>query len=283
MPAPELLAPVGDWDALRAAVLNGADAVYFGLSRFSARQRAVNFTLDELPQVMRYLRDHNARGYVAFNTLLFSSELPQAQDMLRGVALAGADAVIVQDLGVARLVRRLAPGLPVHASTQMSLTDGLGLRLAEDLGVTRAILARELSLGQIRRVASQTRLELEVFVHGALCVSYSGQCLASLSLGGRSANRGECAQPCRLPWELAVDGQVRDLQGRRFLLSPRDLSALADVPALIQAGVAGLKIEGRLKSALYAAAVTRAYRLAIDAAAQNLPFRLPPDVEEDLA
>jgi len=283
MPLPELLAPAGDWDALRAAVLNGADAVYFGLSRFSARQRAANFTLEELPQVMAYLRDHNARGYVAFNTLVFSSELADAQAMLEGVAQAGAHAVIVQDLGVARLIRRLAPGLPIHASTQMSLTDGLGLRLAEELGVTRAILARELSLDQIRRIVSQTSLEIEVFVHGALCVSYSGQCLASLSLGGRSANRGECAQPCRLPYEFAVDGQTRDLQGRRYLLSPRDLCALDHVPALVQAGVAGLKIEGRLKSALYVAAVTRAYRLAMDAAVQGQPFRLPPDAEEDLA
>src|SRR5438132_3344235 len=169
-PRPELLAPAGDWDALRAAVANGADAVYFGLSNFNARHRAANFTLDELPELLDYLHHRNVRGYVAFNTLIFSDELPEAVRFLRAVAAAGADAVIVQDLGLARLIHRLAPGLPIHGSTQMTLTEPHGIEFVRRLGVERVILARELALAEIERIAGQTTMPLEVFVHGALCV-----------------------------------------------------------------------------------------------------------------
>jgi putative protease len=277
---PELLSPAGDWESLRAAVANGADAVYFGLRRFSARGRATNFAPEELPAVFEYLRDRNTKGYVALNTLIFPDEMAEAARLVEAVAGAGADAIIVQDVGLLRLIRRLAPALSVHASTQMTQTHPDGLRLLEDWGVSRVILARELSLPQIRRIRESCTIELEVFVHGALCISFSGQCLASQTLFARSGNRGQCAQACRLPYELVVDGKLRIPSGTcssaedrvgawhpvRYPLSPRDLCAMGSVGELVELGVAGFKIEGRLKSADYVAAATRAYRDAMDAA-----------------
>ena len=185
----------------------GADAVYFGLSNFNARHRASNFTVEELPQVIDYLHRRNVLGYVDVNTLIFSDELAEAAELIAAIVAAGADAVIVQDLGLVRLVHRLAPELPIHGSTQMTLTEPRGIEFVRRLGVERVILARELSLDDIRLIATRTDMPLEVFVHGALCIAYSGQCLTSEALGGRSANRGQCAQACRLPYELIVDGQ----------------------------------------------------------------------------
>jgi putative protease len=233
---PELLAPAGDWEALRAAVANGADAVYFGLSNFNARHRATNFTLEELPAVVDFLHQRNVRGYVTVNTLIFSDELAEAARFIEGIARAGADAVIVQDLGLARLIHRLAPELPIHGSTQMTMTEPRGIELLRTLGVERVILARELSLSEIEQIKARTAMPLEVFVHGALCVAYSGQCLTSEALGGRSANRGQCAQACRLPYELIVDGQPRDLGDRAYLLSPQDLAAFDVIDALVKLG-----------------------------------------------
>ncbi|MFA6134779.1 MAG: DUF3656 domain-containing protein [Phycisphaerae bacterium] len=279
----ELLAPAGHWESLRAAVANGADAVYFGLGDFNARRRAVNFALDELPAVMDFLHRHNVRGYVAFNTLIFPEELGRAADYAAAIAQAGADAVIVQDLGLAALVHALAPSLPLHASTQMTLSHPRAMDLLKAMGVTRVILPRELPLPEIAAIAAATDLELEVFVHGALCMSYSGQCQASGALMGRSANRGQCAQACRLPYELIVDGKVIDTQDRRYLLSPRDLAAHDLVADLVRLGVAGLKIEGRLKSPQYVAAATGIYRAAIDAAAAGKAFRLSHEQEQELA
>jgi putative protease len=276
---PELLAPAGDWECLRAAVANGADAVYFGLTNFNARHRAANFTPEELPEVLGYLHRHNVKGYVAFNTLIFSDELAEAARCVRIIAAAGADALIVQDLGLARLVHRLAPGLPLHASTQMTLTEARGVEWIRSLGVERVILGRELSVEDVRRVRAQTDLPVEVFVHGALCVAYSGQCLTSEALGGRSANRGQCAQACRMPYEMYVDGKHRDLGDRAYLLSPQDLAAYELVEPLVRAGVACFKIEGRLKSAIYVATTTRTYRAALDAALAGRPFEMP---REDL-
>jgi len=253
-PSPELLAPAGDWDSLRAAAANGADAAYFGLEVFNARRRATNFKLDELPGVVAYLHERNVKAYVTFNTLIYTDELPQAVEYAAAIAQAGADAVIVQDLGLARLIRRLAPTLPIHASTQMTQTEPGGLDFLRGLGVSRVILARELSLTEIERVARATAMELEVFVHGALCISYSGQCLASESLWGRSANRGLCAQACRLPYRLVVDGRTAELGEREYLLSVPDLAAYDRVADLVRLGIAGFKIEGRLKSAPYVAA-----------------------------
>ena len=280
---PELLAPAGDWEAMRAAVANGADAVYFGLSRFNARHRAANFQLDELGEVIAYLHGHNVRGYVAFNTLIFSDELPDALSFIRAIASAGVDAVIVQDLGLADLIASFCPGLHVHGSTQMTLTEPLGIEFVRQLGVRRVILARELSVADVRKIRAATDMPIEAFIHGALCISYSGQCLTSEALGGRSANRGQCAQACRLPYQLIVDGAPHDLGDKSYLLSPQDLAAPDLVDELANAGVCSLKIEGRLKSAQYVAATTRAYRAAIDARAAGLPFALSRQQELELA
>jgi U32 family peptidase len=280
---PELLAPAGDWDALRAACANGADAVYFGLSAFNARHRAANFTPEELPKVVQFLHARNVRGFVTLNTLIFSDELEEVARYVRLIAEASADAVIVQDLGLARLIAQLAPDLHVHASTQMTLTEPRGVEWArERLSIRRAVLARELSVADIRKVAAWTSVPLEVFVHGALCVAYSGQCLTSEALGGRSANRGQCAQACRLPYEMIVDGEPRDLGDRAYLLSPQDLAAHEFVGELTDAGVISFKIEGRLKGPHYVAAATRAYRDAIDATADRRPFTLPADQARDV-
>jgi U32 family peptidase len=267
---------------MRAAVANGANAVYFGLSNFNARHRATNFTIEELPEVMAYLHRHNVRGYVAFNTLIFSDELAEAERFIAAIAEAGADAVIVQDLGLVRLIRRVAPGLPIHGSTQMTLTEPRGIEFVRKLGVERVIVARELSMEDIGRIVEKTPMPLEVFVHGALCVAYSGQCLTSEALGGRSANRGQCAQACRLPYELVIDGKPRDTGDRQYLLSPQDLAAHDLIEPLVKLGVSSFKIEGRLKSAEYVAITSQTYRAAIDAAVAQREFALDRQQQLDL-
>ena len=290
---PELLAPAGDWECAKAAVENGADAIYFGLDRFNARMRAHNFTEADLPKLMEFLHRRGVKGYVTFNTLVFADELADAENYLRSVIAAGVDAAIVQDVGIARLIRRLSPDFPIHGSTQMTITSAAGVAFARELGCNLVVLARECSIKEIaaiRAASSQPSavsgqqevadvrapqaescsltadrsLPLEVFVHGALCVAYSGQCLTSESLGGRSANRGECAQACRMPYELISDGRKVDLGGRNYLLSPQDLAGLAVLPDLVRSGVASLKIEGRLKSPEYVASITRIYRQALE-------------------
>jgi putative protease len=274
MERPELLAPAGDWEAMRAGVVNGADAVYFGLDQFNARHRATNFTVAELPRVMAYLHAHNVKGFVTFNTLIFSEELEGAVEYVKAIAAAGVDAVIVQDLGVAKLIQALVPSLHVHGSTQMTLTEAEGIKFVAELGVKRVVLARELGLAEIGKIRAATEMPLEVFVHGALCVAYSGQCLTSESLGGRSANRGQCAQACRLPYQLIVDGVVKELGEKQYLLSPTDLAAHELIGELTKLGVASFKVEGRLKSAHYVAATTQTYRGAIDAAAGGVAFEV---------
>ena len=270
---PELLAPAGNWDCVRAAVANGADAVYFGLPRFNARVRADNFTEAELPEVVEFVHRHGVKAYVAFNTLVFTGELEAAAEALRILSRSGVDALIVQDVGVVRLARVIVPDLPIHASTQMTITSPEGAEFARELGVERVVLARELALREIEKFAANEpgAMPLEVFVHGALCVAYSGQCLTSESLGQRSANRGECAQACRMPYDLIVDGQRRDLGDKRYLLSPQDLAAVDEIPRLIELGVCSFKIEGRLKAPEYVAAVCQVYRKAIDAALEGRP------------
>ena len=263
----ELLAPAGNWDCARAAVAAGADAIYFGLPRFNARLRADNFIDADLAELMEFLHRHGVRGLVTMNTLIFTRELEAAETQLRKLAAAGVDALIVQDLGLAKLARMVAPNVELHASTQMTITSPEGLAFITGLfPLDRAILARELSVKEIARFAPATATPLEVFVHGALCVAYSGQCLTSESLGQRSANRGECAQACRMPYEIVVDGETRDLGEVRYLLSPQDLAAVDLLPELVRAGVTSFKIEGRLKSPEYVTAVTRVYRKALDAA-----------------
>jgi putative protease len=266
---PELLAPAGNWECARAAVENGADAIYFGLDRFNARMRAENFTEADLPELMAFLHRRGVRGYITVNTLVFPQELPAAERYLRSMIRAGVDAVIVQDVGLCRLIRHLSPDFPIHASTQMTVTSAAGVAFAAHLGCQLVVLARECSLKDIQRIQAQMRQEqvslpLEVFVHGALCVAYSGQCLTSEALGGRSANRGECAQACRMTYDLIADGDRVDLGDRAYLLSPQDLLGLDLLPDLIQTGVHCLKIEGRLKAPEYVANVTRIYRQALD-------------------
>jgi putative protease len=262
---PEVLAPAGDQAALEAAVAAGADAVYFGVEAFNARARARNFGVSQLPDIVSALHARRVKAHLTLNTLVFDAELEAWADVVRAAERAGVDAVIVQDLGAVGLVRRIAPRLRIHASTQMTCTDAASVKFAASLGVDRVVLARELSLSDIEEITRATSVELEVFVHGALCVAYSGQCLTSEAIGGRSANRGACAQACRLPYELVVDGIVRDLGDRAYLLSPEDLEASFAIPKLIELGVRSFKIEGRLKGPEYVAATTSLYRQAVDA------------------
>ncbi len=303
---PELLAPAGDWDCARAAVENGADAIYFGLEKFNARMRADNFTGADLPRLMEFLHRRGVRGYVTLNTLVFENELADAEKYLRTMISAGVDAVIVQDAGICRLIRQLSPDFPIHASTQMTITSAAGVEFASDLGCCLVVLARECSIAEIEKIQQKqdvlfgvppsggspvkppeggtpNTLPLEVFVHGALCIAYSGQCLTSEALGGRSANRGECAQACRMPYELVSDGKLVPLGNRKYLLSPQDLAGLEVLPELVHAGVASLKIEGRLKSPEYVANITRIYRNALDKLSEGRVPRAPNSKKVGLA
>lgn len=262
---PEILAPAGDTDTLRAALASGADAVYFGLSAgFNARARAANFASDDLPGIVALVHRAGARAYVTLNTLIFEPELETAARLVMTAACAGVDALIVQDPAVALLARAVAPSLELHASTQMTVSSAEGARFAAALGFTRIVVPRELSVDEIRLLARESPIELEVFIHGALCVSWSGQCLSSEAWGGRSANRGQCAQACRLPYELEVDGERHPLGEIEYLLSPGDLAGARAVPALIDIGVHGLKIEGRLKAPAYVASTVAGYRRWVD-------------------
>ncbi|KAJ1493574.1 peptidase family U32-domain-containing protein [Baffinella frigidus] len=263
---PEVLSPAGGWPQLRAAVENGADAVYFGVTLFNARARASNFdAVDDLPEVMKYLHEHGVRGYVALNILIFDAELPAFESQLRLIAAAGVDAVIVQ----------VIPLPLVHAGGPCRTSSSASVRLTDyspvdsppkPQGVERVVLGRELSIKEIGQVRRDFGKEVEVFVHGALCVSYSGQCLSSEAWGGRSANRGQCAQACRLPYGLKVGGELREMGDEKYLLSPQDLMAVERVSELIEAGVSCFKIEGRLKGPEYVAVTTKVYREAIDRA-----------------
>ena len=259
------MSPAGHWPQMRAAVEAGADAVYFGLRHFSARAK-VGFTLEELPEAMKMLHGRGVRGYLTFNTLVFEHELGKAARAIAAAAKAGVDALIVQDVGILRLARAVAPEMELHASTQMSITDASGVEFARELGVDRVTLARELSIAEVRAIYEATGCDLEIFVHGALCVAYSGQCFSSEAWGGRSANRGQCAQACRLAYDLMVDGEQKPLADARYLLSPGDLCTVEQVSDIVAAGVGALKIEGRYKDADYVALTTHAYRAAVDQA-----------------
>lgn len=253
----ELLAPAGTPEALRAAIENGADAVYLSGPAFGARKSANLFTEDVLAESIRYCHHHRAKVHVTVNTIVADSELEALENWLKTIDRLGVDAALVQDLGVLEVAQRVAPSLPLHASTQMSVMDVAGAKAAKEWGFTRVVLARELSFAEIQRIAKEVPgIELEVFAHGALCYGYSGQCLFSSLLGGRSGNRGECAQPCRLPYTL--NGQ------KGYPLSLEDRCTLDRIPDLMKSGVHSLKIEGRLKRPEYVAAVVSAYRKAID-------------------
>jgi len=260
----ELLAPAGDWECMRAAVANGANAVFFGVEKFNARARAHNFQTNELPEIMKFLHRYGVKGFLTFNILVFEDELPEARKLIEACIDAGVDAVIVQDLGLVKMIREISPDFPIHGSTQMTITSPEAVEFIKPFGLERVVLGRENNLKQIRQIGEQARLPMEVFVHGALCVSYSGQCLTSEMWGGRSANRGECAQACRLPYDLMVDGEHQPMGDIAYLLSPKDLAAIDIVPELIEAGVTSFKIEGRLKSPEYVANVVSKYNKEID-------------------
>ncbi|MGB9082763.1 MAG: DUF3656 domain-containing protein [Desulfuromonadaceae bacterium] len=254
---PELLAPAGSLESFFAAIEKGADAVYAGLQGFSARARAKNFTLPQMERILAYAHGQNRRIYITLNTLVKENELPQLVDTLAALAGMRVDGVILQDLAVARLIRNHFPSIPLHASTQMTIHNTPGVKMLEELGFQRAVLARELAIDEIAAIAASTPVEIECFVHGALCFSISGQCFFSSLLGGHSGNRGRCAQPCRRLYSH------RGKEGHYF--STSDLSAIDLLPDLIKAGVKSLKIEGRMKSAEYVATVVEAYRTVLDA------------------
>ena len=270
-PPMELLAPAGDENALVAAVQNGADAVYLGTGAFNARRNAANFDGDALNRAVAYCHARGVKVHVTLNTLVTPGELPALGGAVDAIARSGADAVIVQDFGVARAVRRRAPWLQLHASTQMAVHNRQGVAFLAGSGFDRAVLARELTYAEMAQCAEQG-IEIEAFVHGALCVACSGQCLMSSLVGGRSGNRGLCAQPCRLPWRL--DGH------EGYLLSTRDLCGLFDLAKLRAAGVASLKIEGRMKRAEYVAVTVAAYRRALDALLEGRGIDLEPERAE---
>lgn len=258
---PELLAPAGDLDSFRAAVENGADAIYLGGRLFNARQFAGNFGHEELKQALDYAHIRGKNIYFTMNTLLADNELQEALDFTGQAYMLGIDGIIVQDLGFAALVKKIFPDLPLHASTQMTVYNLEGVKFLERYGFKRAVLARELSLKEISRITEAASIEIEIFVHGALCVCYSGQCLMSSIFGGRSGNRGKCAQPCRLPYKLC--GPEGDL-GEGYLLSPKDLCGIDMLESIAGSGVSSLKIEGRMKSPEYVATVVSIYRKYID-------------------
>jgi len=279
----ELIAPAGSWESARAAVENGADAVYFGLQNgINARARAVNFPIEELPGLMFYLHTRGVKGYLTLNTLVFAEELAAVEQIARKAIRSGVDAFVVQDLGLLKLLHALCPQFPLHASTQMTLSSAECIRAVECFGVKRVVLPRELSRAEIAAVHRATSIELEVFVHGALCIAYSGQCTASLALGGRSGNRGQCAQACRMSYQWLESGDPAGEDANRYWLSPRDLALWDRLPELLAAGVSAVKIEGRLKEPEYVALATRCYRHALDAALEGKPFVLEPERVEEL-
>lgn len=262
----ELLAPAGSWEALEAAVNAGADAVYMGGKSFGARQYASNFDREEMAKAVYFAHMHRVRIYITVNTLVDDSETKELADYLIFLNNVGVDGIIVQDLGVIHLAKKIVPELPLHASTQMTITNSEGVKFAVHAGMERSVLARELSLDEIK-AACDVGSEIETFIHGALCVCYSGQCLMSSLIGGRSGNRGRCAQPCRLPYKLVNTKNEDVLQGKdagQYLLSPKDMNTLSILPQLIEKGVVSYKIEGRMKRPEYVAVVVDAYRRAID-------------------
>ena len=262
----ELLAPVGNWEALEAAVKNGADAVYLGGKDFSARQYANNFDREELTKAVNFCHIRDVKVFITVNTLVTNEELRNLSQYLSFLYHIDVDAIIVQDLGVAKLVKDLFPDFELHASTQMSVHNPQGVKLLEEIGFNRVVLAREMSVDDIKQVKKVSNLDLEVFVHGALCVCYSGQCLMSSMIGGRSGNRGRCAQPCRLTYSLVNmdNGQEISHCHGDYLLSPRDLNTLQNIDKILDIGVKSLKVEGRMKRPEYVATVVKAYRQAID-------------------
>ena len=275
----ELLSPVGDFECLKAAVQNGADAVYFGAGSFNARAFATNFDDEALEKAITYAKLRGVKTNLTLNTLIKNDEMKNAIELAKKAYEFGIDAIIVQDLGLARYLIKNFPGLSIHGSTQMSVHSLEGVLALQKMGFSRVVLSRELSLEEIEYICKNSNIEIEVFAHGALCVSYSGQCLFSSMVGGRSGNRGKCAQPCRLPYELLENDKTID---KGYLLSPRDLCGLDYLPQLVNAGVSCLKIEGRMKTPEYVATVTRIYRKYLDLAISGQNFEIEEHDKKDL-
>ncbi|MCT4642973.1 MAG: U32 family peptidase [Bacteriovoracaceae bacterium] len=260
----ELLLPVGDINMCLAAIHNGADAIYLGSPFFNARGRSKDFTWDELKEIVDLCHLYDVDVHVAFNVLIFESELEDAKEHLKKLISLGVDALIIQDIGLMNMARSISKEQILHGSTQMSITNHEAIELLDDLDIQRFVLGRENTIVDIKTIKEKTHKELEVFVHGALCVAYSGQCFTSESLGGRSANRGQCAQSCRFEYDLIVDGKTYDTNGKKYLVSPQDLCGIDNIKELQDIGVDSFKVEGRLKSKEYVATAARSYRDAID-------------------
>lgn len=293
----ELLSPVGDFECLKAAVQNGANSVYFGAANFNARASAANFDLTNLKEAIAYAKLRGVNTHLTLNTLIKDTEFEDAVLLAKKAYEFGIDAIIVQDLGLARFLIKTFPDLPIHASTQMTVHNLEGALESQKLGFKRVVLSRELSLEEIQYICSNTNVEIETFIHGALCISYSGQCLFSSMIGGRSGNRGKCAGPCRLPYELSgtlpssSQNQTSKTNNSKsevstiskgYLLSTKDLCGLEFLPKLIDAGVMCFKIEGRMKTPEYVATVTRIYRKYIDLALSNKPYIIDEKDVKDL-
>ncbi len=268
MEKPELLSPVGDFECLKSAVQNGADSVYLGASNFNARARAKNFDMTTLQEAIKYCKLRNVKVHITLNILIKDDEFKEASKLAIDCYNLGADAIIIQDLGLLKYLVQNYPEIPIHASTQMTTHNLAGVKQLEKIGVKRVVLSRELSISEIENICKNSNVEIETFLHGALCISYSGQCLFSSIIGGRSGNRGLCAGPCRLPYTLISDTNQELDKG--YLLSPRDLNGTSFLPSLIKAGVKCFKIEGRLKNPEYVGIVTRYYRNLIDIVYENL-------------
>ena len=272
MKSPELLSPVGDFECLKAAVQNGANAVYLGAASFSARAKATNFAGEELFEAIKYAKLRNVAVHLALNTLIKNEEFSDAVNLAVSAYNNGVDAIIIQDLGLAAYLRKYYPEIPLHGSTQMTVHNLEGAIQLEKLGFSRVVLSRELSIDEIKYIRENTKLELEVFIHGALCISYSGQCLLSSMIGGRSGNRGLCAQPCRLPYELIEENNNNTYSSldKGYLMSPRDNFGMEYLPELIKMGINSFKIEGRMKTPTYVGVVTKHYRKYIDLVLSNI-------------
>lgn len=281
--APELLVPAGDFDCVKAGVQNGADCIYFGANSFSARASAKNFSLDELKEVVKYCKIRNVKTNLTLNTLITDSEFADAIKVAECAYKCGVDAIIVQDLGLAKYLIDHFPGIEIHGSTQMSVHNLEGVLELEKLGFSRVVLSREVPINEIEYIRNNCNVDLEIFIHGALCVSYSGQCLFSSLVGGRSGNRGKCAQPCRLPYELLECNEISEKSiDKGYLLSPRDLCSLEYLPSLVKLGINSFKIEGRMKTPEYVATVTRIYKKYINLALSEENYVIDEKDKKDL-
>ena len=275
----ELLSPAGDFECLKVAVQNGANAVYFGAEEFNARVNGRNFNREELVKAIEYAKLRGVKTHLTLNILIKNSEFKDAINLVEFAYKAGIDAIIIQDLGFAKKVMELFPDLEVHSSTQMTIYNLDGVKQIEKQGFSRCVLARELSIEEIENICKKTDIEIEVFIHGALCICYSGQCLMSSLIGGRSGNRGKCAGTCRLPYSLLKDGKE---QAKGYLLSSKDVCTLDIIPELIKAGVKSFKIEGRMKSPEYVGIVTSIYRKYIDLAESGKEYKVDKEDREKL-